>query len=151
LEESQITKWAIEKPRGKAKPKSPIQNEMASIEKLLALLDQIKHPDTKITFFVEKLRELPNGEKGLIFTEYRGTQRSLVATIQEAFVEDSVGVIHGSMGMEERQGQVAAFNDEPLPRFLVSTEAGGEGLNMQRACHVVFNYDLPWNPNRLQQ
>jgi superfamily II DNA or RNA helicase len=150
-EESRVARVALEKPRGKAKAKSPIKNEMDSIKKLLALLEHIDHPDTKVTFFVQKLRELPVTEKGLIFTEYRGTQRTLVDALQEKFGQDAVGVIHGSMGTDERQRQVAQFNDEALPRFLVSTEAGGEGLNMQRACHVVFNYDLPWNPNRLQQ
>ena len=43
------------------------------------------------------------------------------------------------------------FNEEDQPRFIVSTAAGGEGLNMQRRCYTIVNYDLPWNPNVLQQ
>lgn len=150
-EEASVIREALERPRGSKKGKSPIKNEIESIRKLLDLLDRIDHPDSKVTFFVEELRKLPDGEKGLIFTEYRGTQRILIDALGSEFGAEAVGVIHGSMSMEERQKVVKQFNEGTLPRFLISTEAGGEGLNMQRACHIVFNYDLPWNPNRLQQ
>jgi hypothetical protein len=63
-----------------------------------------------------------------------------------------VATIHGSMTREQRRDQVDRFNENvPNPRFMVSTEAGGEGLNMQKSCHTVVNYDLPWNPMALQQ
>src|SRR5690606_19128052 len=60
----------------------------------------------------------------------------------------SVVALNGSMDMDQRRGAQRAFAEEA--RILVSTEAGGEGLNLQ-FCHVVVNFDLPWNPMRLEQ
>lgn len=138
-------------PRGKARPQSPIENELKSVRKLLTLLEQLKGTDSKLSFFVKELQKLPASEKCLIFTEYRGTQTALVKAMEDVFGNGSVGVVHGSLPLAARQEVVRAFNEAAQPRFLVSTEAGGEGLNMQQACHIVFNYDLPWNPVRLQQ
>jgi hypothetical protein len=76
----------------------------------------------------------------------------LVAGLKAQFGDESVVTINGSMNMLERRKQVDLFNEQlPHPRFMVSTEAGGEGLNMQKSCHTVVNYDLPWNPMVLQQ
>src|SRR5690606_17003954 len=60
----------------------------------------------------------------------------------------SVVTLNGSMGMEERKKAQDDFRDSH--RILISTDAGGEGLNLQFA-HVVINYDIPWNPMRLEQ
>jgi superfamily II DNA or RNA helicase len=151
-EEKAAAKKALERvSRTKGKVKSPIRDEMESIQRLLKVLGQIDHPDTKLTFFVQELKNLPDTEKVLVFTEYRGTQLGLVEELERAFGQGSVGIVHGSLTLEQRQDRVRAFNELPEPRFLVSTEAGGEGLNMQQSCHIVFNYDLPWNPVRLQQ
>jgi len=89
----------------------------------------------------------------LIFTEYRDTLDYLVTKLKEWGF--TVGTIHGSMK--------PGFRDEPNTRLyseqqfkdgaiqvLVATEAAGEGINLQ-CCHVLFNYDIPWNPNRLEQ
>ncbi|MCW2302626.1 superfamily II DNA/RNA helicase [Rhodovulum sulfidophilum] len=70
-------------------------------------------------------------------------------------IEDSMpGVvcrtINGSLGLEEKTDAVQAFNTGQA-RVMISTEAGGEGLNLQESCHVMVNYDLPWNPSRLVQ
>ena len=89
--------------------------------------------------------------KVLIFTEYRATQDVLTSTLAELFGKESVDTIHGSKKLDERKEVVRRFNEEDQPRFIVSTAAGGEGLNMQRRCHTIVNYDLPWNPNVLQQ
>ena len=67
------------------------------------------------------------------------------------FGKESVDTIHGSKKLDERKEVVRRFNEEDQPRFIVSTAAGGEGLNLQRRCHTIVNYDLPWNPNVLQQ
>jgi superfamily II DNA or RNA helicase len=150
--ERDVAKLALHKAvRGKGKLNSPIQNERESIQKLLDILAGIDHPDSKLTFFVQELKKLPADEKALIFTEYRGSQDALFEALEESFGEGQVGIVHGSLTLEQRQDTVRAFNSLPQPRFLVSTEAGGEGLNMQQSCHIVFNYDLPWNPVRLQQ
>ena len=58
--------------------------------------------------------------------------------------------IHGSMGREERRKTQEAFLFDPEIRILVATDAAGEGINLQRA-HLMVNYDLPWNPNRIEQ
>ncbi len=84
--------------------------------------------------------------KVLIFTEFIPTQEML----QEFLVDRGFTVVclNGSMSMEERQRVQVAFADQA--RVLVSTDAGGEGLNLQ-FCHVVINYDIPWNPMKLEQ
>lgn len=84
--------------------------------------------------------------KVLIFTEFVPTQEML-----RSFLADrgfSVVCLNGSMGMSERIEAQEAFAGDA--RIMVSTEAGGEGLNLQ-FCHVVINYDIPWNPMRLEQ
>ena len=59
-------------------------------------------------------------------------------------------VIHGSMGREDRMKAQEAFKHDPTVRVLIATDAAGEGINLQRA-HLMVNYDLPWNPNRIEQ
>ena len=59
-------------------------------------------------------------------------------------------VIHGSVGREERLAAQEAFRHDPQVQVLLATDAAGEGINLQRA-HLMVNYDLPWNPNRLEQ
>ena len=89
-------------------------------------------------------------EKMVIFTEYRGTQDYLLQTLSERYGEQSVSVIHGGQDRDERERAIIQFEDEG-GQFLISTEAGGEGINLQRQCHIMVNYDLPWNPMRLVQ
>jgi hypothetical protein len=84
----------------------------------------------------------------LIFTEYRSTQDYLVGAL-EKLAPGRVDVIHGGQSLEERAASIDHF--EEAGQFLVSTEAGGEGFNLQRRCHILVNYDLPWNPMRLVQ
>ena len=84
--------------------------------------------------------------KVLIFTEFVATQEML-----REFLADRgfpVACLNGSMGLEERANAQRSFAGDA--RFLVSTDAGGEGLNLQ-FCHVVVNYDIPWNPMKLEQ
>src|SRR3989442_9515696 len=64
--------------------------------------------------------------------------------------DDSVVVIHGSLGREERLKVQESFKHDPAVQVLLATDAAGEGINLQRA-HLMVNYDLPWNPNRLEQ
>jgi superfamily II DNA/RNA helicase len=59
-------------------------------------------------------------------------------------------VIHGSIGREDRLKVQEAFKVDPEVQVLIATDAAGEGINLQRA-HLMVNYDLPWNPNRLEQ
>jgi SNF2 family DNA or RNA helicase len=87
-----------------------------------------------------------NGEKCIIFTQFRSTQDTIVDALRATGIQPEV--FHGEMGWREKE--------EALDRFrmtapvLVSTEAGGEGRNLQ-FCRIVINYDLPWNPMRVEQ
>ncbi len=90
-------------------------------------------------------------EKLVVFTEHRDTLAYLARKIR-SFIGDHSAVveIHGGMGREERAKAQERFLHDPDVRVLVATDAAGEGINLQRA-HLMVNYDLPWNPNRLEQ
>ena len=95
----------------------------------------------------------PDGqrEKLIIFTEHRDTLRYLTDKIQTLFGDpDVVVTIHGGMLRDERRKVEARFRQDKEVRILIATDAAGEGINLQRA-HLMINYDLPWNPNRLEQ
>ncbi len=90
-------------------------------------------------------------QKLVIFTEHRDTLRYLQARIATWLGrENATVVIHGSVGREERLAVQEAFRHDPAVQVLLATDAAGEGINLQRA-HLMVNYDLPWNPNRLEQ
>jgi superfamily II DNA or RNA helicase len=84
--------------------------------------------------------------KALVFTEFVPTQQMLQQFLTERGFQ--VVCLNGSMDMDERKKVQEAFAEDA--RILISTDAGGEGLNLQ-FCHVVINYDIPWNPMRLEQ
>jgi superfamily II DNA or RNA helicase len=90
-------------------------------------------------------------QKLVIFTEHRDTLNYLARRVRTLLgYEDAVVTIHGSLGREERLRAQEAFRHDPTVRVLIATDAAGEGINLQRA-HLMVNYDLPWNPNRLEQ
>ncbi|MDG4601775.1 MAG: helicase-related protein [Defluviicoccus sp.] len=90
-------------------------------------------------------------QKLVIFTEHRDTLNYLQARIGTLLGRDqAVVAIHGGMGREERMKAQEAFRHDPEVQVLLATDAAGEGINLQRA-HLMVNYDLPWNPNRLEQ
>ncbi|RDI98941.1 ATP-dependent helicase [Dyella solisilvae] len=114
----------------------------------VALLDDVKMSAFLSCILAPILSANPN-EKLLIFTEYRGTQDYIRHKLEENFGPHKVSVINGGMDVEERIESIRHF--EGNGQFLVSTEAGGEGINLQRRCHMLVNFDLPWNPMRLAQ
>jgi SNF2 family DNA or RNA helicase len=90
-------------------------------------------------------------QKLVIFTEHRDTLNYLAERIKTFFGRpQAVVTIHGGMGREERRKAQEAFLHDPAVQVLVATDAAGEGINLQRA-HLMVNYDLPWNPNRIEQ
>ena len=92
----------------------------------------------------------PN-QKLVIFTEHRDTLNYLEQRIKTLLGrEDAVVIIHGGIGRQERLNVQEAFRHDPKVQVLLATDAAGEGINLQRA-HLMVNYDLPWNPNRLEQ
>ncbi len=101
-----------------------------------------------VTEKMRAVRELARHikERMLIFTEYRGTQEALVQFLREDGFE--AAAFHGGLRTRDRDQLVEWFKEGA--RVLVSTEAGGQGINLQ-FCHVVVNFDLPWNPMRIEQ
>ncbi len=92
----------------------------------------------------------PN-QKLVIFTEHRDTLNYLENRISTLLGrKQAVIIIHGGLGREERLKAQESFRHDPEVQVLLATDAAGEGINLQRA-HLMVNYDLPWNPNRLEQ
>lgn len=90
-------------------------------------------------------------EKLIIFTEHRDTLNYLQRRISTLLGRpEAVVFIHGGMGREERMNVQEGFRHNPDVQVLVATDAAGEGINLQRG-HLMVNYDLPWNPNRIEQ
>ena len=89
--------------------------------------------------------------KIIIFTEHRDTLAYLATKITGLIGnEDAVAVIHGGVKREDRRKVQELFRNDPATRVLLATDAAGEGVNLQNA-NLMVNYDLPWNPNRLEQ
>lgn len=128
-------------------------NELAEVELLIDLAQRAVAAglDAKARDLLVLLDELAVSEadpalKAVVFTEFTQTQNMLLELFENAGI-DAVA-INGQMGIHERAVVQATFRDRA--RVLVSTDAGGEGINLQFA-HVVINYDLPWSPSRIEQ
>ncbi|MPZ47162.1 MAG: DUF3883 domain-containing protein [Betaproteobacteria bacterium] len=90
-------------------------------------------------------------QKLVIFTEHRDTLNYLESRITTLLGrKEAVVIIHGGIGREERMKVQECFRHDPDVQVLLATDAAGEGINLQRA-HLMVNYDLPWNPNRIEQ
>ena len=130
-----------------------LKNERTEVKQLLGAAVRCEQigPDAKAEALLDWLYRLQSEEsdtelKALVFTEFVPTQEMLRQFLTERGF--SVVCLNGSMDMEERKRVQGAFAKDV--RILISTDAGGEGLNLQ-FCHVVINYDIPWNPMRLEQ
>lgn len=128
-------------------------NERGEIDGLLRLARQVEAggADAKAEALIDLIRDLERAEsdpdmKVLIFTEFVPTQEMLAEFLGARGI--STVRLNGSMSMEERQQVQASFGK--ATRVLISTDAGGEGLNLQ-FCHVIINFDIPWNPMRMEQ
>ena len=103
----------------------------------------------------EALREVledprHDGEKWLVFTEHRDTAGYLVRRLEGFGYSGHVAQIHGGLAWPAREAEVEHFRRPDGARFLVATDAAGEGINLQ-FCRLMVNYDVPWNPARLEQ
>lgn len=130
-----------------------LKNEQAEVSLLLDAARRVEASgaDAKAEALLDAIYRLQREEadpdlKVLIFTEFVPTQEMLA----EFFESRGFGVecLNGTLGMDERRKVQSAFRSKA--HILISTDAGGEGLNLQ-FCHVVVNYDIPWNPMRLEQ
>ena len=127
--------------------------ERAEVESLLKLTDECEQEgsDAKAEALLKRIYALQAEEtdpnlKVLVFTEFVSTQQMLVRFLESRGFE--VAFLNGSMDLADRRRSQRVFAESV--DVLVSTEAGGEGLNLQ-FCHIVVNYDLPWNPMRIEQ
>jgi hypothetical protein len=90
-------------------------------------------------------------EKLIVFTEHRDTLEYLERRISDVLSDtDQIISIHGGLSRKERLKAQTEFTNNPNCKVLIATDAAGEGINLQRA-HLMVNYDLPWNPNRIEQ
>ena len=132
-----------------------LDKELAILADLIELARRVRQSATDKKWI--ELRELLTdntmitGEKIIIFTEHRDTLEYLAGRIRDLLGRgDAVVTIHGGVRREERRKIMELFSQDVDTRVLVATDAAGEGLNLQRA-HLMVNYDLPWNPNRIEQ
>ena len=133
-------------------PAAPFfDDEQLQITSLLAAAATVKAEDDKLErFLTEIVAPLQRqGLKLLVFTEYRATQDYLVEALGNRYPESDVAQINGGMDLLAKRQNIDLFNGSA--QFMVSTEAGGEGFNLHENCHILVNYDLPWNPARLVQ
>ena len=125
-------------------------HELSRIDRVVQLLSRID-VDSKAKTFVAKLsdlfREDPDA-KVIVFTEFRETQDMLAELCSEQGW--SSHRFHGQLNPLQKDSAIDLFRLGNGPQILVSTEAGGEGRNFQFA-HILINYDLPWNPMRVEQ
>ncbi|MET7706956.1 helicase-related protein [Micromonospora sp. NPDC005413] len=90
--------------------------------------------------------------KVIIFTEHKDTLNDLVARLTNHLGrDDAVITIHGGTKREDRKKAKETFEQDEKCVFLVATDAAGEGVNLHKNAHLLINYDLPWNPNRIEQ
>ncbi|NPV45157.1 MAG: DUF3883 domain-containing protein [Firmicutes bacterium] len=134
--------------------KEELKKEIETLNSLIQRAKDIvqSEEEAKLRQLKLSLRELeakyhePRDKKILIFTESKDTLTYLEGKIREWGY--SVNTIHGSMKLEERINEEKRFKNET--QIMVATEAAGEGINLQ-FCHLMINYDIPWNPTRLEQ
>jgi superfamily II DNA or RNA helicase len=140
-----------------------MQDEIERLNEILALARKVEQ-ETKVARLVDLIEtRLPAAEPVLLFTEYKATQALVFAALEERFGTGCVGFINGDERLVIAGG---AHQARVLPcprdtaasdfnagrtRFLISTEAGGEGIDLQERCATLMHVDLPWNPMRLHQ
>ncbi|MBX3279696.1 MAG: DUF1822 family protein, partial [Acidobacteria bacterium] len=133
-----------------------LEIERRQVQELLGLARRVDALGQESKF--DRLREVlsdPNyrNEKIIIFTEHRDTLEFLVRRLEGIGFTGHVAQIHGGMDYLERGEQVELFrkaSSDGGARYLVATDAAGEGINLQ-FCRLMINYDIPWNPARLEQ
>lgn len=142
---------------------SLMQDEKPRLEELIEASETI-HKETKILKILEILENRFPDRQLLFFTEYKATQALLMSALIQRYGENCVTFINGDEKLEDvintkgqrktyqerRENAATRFNQKQV-RFLISTEAGGEGIDLQDHCYSLIHVDLPWNPMRLHQ
>ncbi|MFB9676061.1 DISARM system SNF2-like helicase DrmD [Streptosporangium vulgare] len=124
-------------------------------------LDYASAPDAKARELITYLRAVCRPDKDwtnervVVFTEYRDTQKWLAELLrQEDLAGDRLAILHGGIAADEREQLRIAFQTDPAEhpvRVLLATDAASEGIDLQNHCHRLVNYDIPFNPNKLEQ
>lgn len=130
-----------------------IKNEIEEIDSLLEMDVQQDVKSVELINFINSIFEKIKDKKErkiVIFTEYLATQKHLVEMLESEYGNGCLTVINGSLDVDQRRINQGKFRDNDMVYFLVSTESGGEGINLQFS-HILFNYDIPWNPLRIEQ
>ena len=125
--------------------------ELLLLDNAIAALNNVGETDSKARVLVDRLNDLfrdQPDEKVIVFTQFRETQRHL----EELFTGRGweVNVFHGAMNPGAKDRAIEQFKNNSGSQVLICTEAGGEGRNLQ-FCHLLVNYDLPWNPMKVEQ
>jgi superfamily II DNA or RNA helicase len=136
---------------------TPLTSEEKSLlERLGAWARQAQdRPDPKFNAFRRWLDAYVPHERVIVFTEYRDTQRWLhERLIGAGYPANGIAQLYGGQDEAEREHIKAVFQDDlgldPL-RILLATDAASEGINLQNHCHRLLHWEIPWNPNRLEQ
>lgn len=129
-----------------------IRDELEEVQGYLRLCDSIKENAKGIRLVSAMLELMQAGDKVLVFTQYKATQHYLARKLRDAgytvveFSGDLKG--HPNPDKDEREQAKRQFRNQA--QVMIATDAGAEGLNLQ-FCHIVVNYDLPWNPMKIEQ
>ncbi len=128
--------------------------EIHRLQELILKIEQLDG-DSKAAQLLDALEDIwstMGDEKVVIFTAFRSTQTYLKRLIERDLTANGqpvkVAVFNGSMSVDQKEDAVRSFRDKH--QVLIATEAGGEGRNLQFA-HLIVNYDLPWNPMKVEQ
>lgn len=149
----EITNWeldALETGDDVIEADANIPNEDKKVKELLGLIAD--GPDRKFDTLVraiEQIKRENRNEKIIIFTLYLETLYFLKEELGKYYGTDKIAIIKGGP-LEDKIAACESFWDENGTQFLISTSAGGEGINLQ-VCRILFNYDLPWNPMAVEQ
>lgn len=143
---AQATEWQL------------MEDEIVRLQELVAAAQAVKE-ETKVQRILDAIEQDFTGRSVLLFTEYKATQSLVLSALSARYGPDSVVFINGDDRADQVLGQTLTMTREVAAdrfnagqaRFLVSTEAGGEGIDLQQQCHTLIHVDLPWNPMRLHQ
>ena len=155
-----LREWAAEDNKGLLRL---MENEIQHLEELIRAADEVLE-ETRVRRVTEVTESRFAGHQVLLFTEYKATQALVVSALMGKYGRESVGFINGDDRLDNvvlpsgevvslsgrREDAADSFNKGSLS-YLVSTEAGGEGIDLQERCHCLIHVDLPWNPMRLHQ
>lgn len=129
-----------------------LETEIETLRDLIGMAESIP-VDSKaqtVREYIQRLLEDNPNEKVLLFTEYRDTLEYLLELVDTEPWADEILTIHGDVDREQRSAIEEEFN-HGRSRLLFATDAASEGIDLQESCHIMINYELPWNPNRLEQ